>query len=313
MHRSLRRSLLGGRSALFAPRQHLILPRSCSRAFFSFGSSSSKTDTAEKPPPAFLDTFTDPRLDALGNKVLYVANQELTCRIMLSAASFNLFYWTYYLSTCWYYQDVVVQGVALAGDPRWGFFGAFGTGIMFYVTQQYSSHTAFRCYESADGARLGFQMHTMLGKPGRKIECSVGNAYLMEGSSSRRSKVFGSSYMPLRVKGVDKNILIDRTGSYFVDAHAVSQVAPEADLVDPTSNPTPDPTPNPNPDPNPNTAPNPAPRLLALLRRGEDNMATLHGGIDPMQVASDKESRVRLRKEQAREGKNKRAKSRRWA
>ena len=87
-----------------------------------------------------VNSFAAEQRDAEGNRVLYHANQELTCRVMLSAASFNLFYWSYYLATCAYYKDVVVQGLNLGGDPRWGFAGAFGTGLMFYVTQQYSHH-----------------------------------------------------------------------------------------------------------------------------------------------------------------------------
>ena len=163
-----------------------------------------------------VNMYTDKRFDAQGNKIVYTANQELTCRVMLSASMFNLFYWSYYLATCAYYKDVIIQGVNLGGDPRWGFAGAFGTGLMFYVTKQYSHHAVSSCYETADGERLGFQMHNIFGQPGRKIEVRVGNASMLDPTNSKKTTL-GSSYIPLRVKGVDRNVLIDESGEYLVD------------------------------------------------------------------------------------------------
>ena len=231
---------------------------------FTGGATSTTSTTADgEPPVMFVDTFSDARLDVNGNKVLYLANQELTCRVMLSAASFNLFYWSYYLTNCWYYQDVVVQGVHLGGDFRWGVFGAFGTGLMYWVTQQYAHHAVSKCYESPDGLRLGFQMHTMLGRPGRKVECSVGNAYILDRAKKQAASAFGSSYVPLRVKGIDKNILIDRTGSFFVPKGGEEQERP-------------------------------LPLLMQLLQRGEESRAQ---STDVRQAASDKEGRIQWLKD----------------
>ena len=164
-----------------------------------------------------LHAYREEVKDAEGNRVLYHMSQELTCRVMLSASFFNLFYWSYYLATCAYYKDVVVNGIDLGGDPRWGFVGAFGTGLMFYVSQQYSHHTVSSCYETTDGERLGFQMHNVFGQPGRRIECRIGNASMLDPTNSKKTTL-GSSYVPLRIKGVDRNVLVDETGNYFVEA-----------------------------------------------------------------------------------------------
>ena len=32
---------------------------------------------------------------------------------------------------CWYYKDVVVQGIELGGDPRWAAVGGVATGLMY--------------------------------------------------------------------------------------------------------------------------------------------------------------------------------------
>lgn len=225
---------------------------------FRFSSDVSSNVSAGFKP---INIFTEEQRDKEGNKILYKASQELTCRVMLSAASFNFLYWSYYLTSCAYYKDIVVQGINLGGDPRWGFLGAFGTGLMFYVTQQYSHHAVSKCYLTVDGERLGFQMHNIIGQPGRKIECRLGNAYM--GSYNKKTN-FGSSYIPLRVKGVDRNILIDESGDYYTEN------------------------------------PSELPPLMQLLKAGEPNPVV---SASSASTAMDKEKRVTLIKEQHRKNK----------
>ena len=79
-------------------------------------------------------------------------------------------YWSYYLTNVYVNQGtVIVQGINF-GDPAWGALGAFGTGFIFYMTYEYARHAAYYVYETEDGQRLGFQMHTVLGYPGRKMK-----------------------------------------------------------------------------------------------------------------------------------------------
>jgi hypothetical protein len=67
------------------------------------------------------------------------------------------------MTTSWVYKDVVVQGINLGGDPTWGYLGAMGTCLIFFVNREYSQHAARICYETADGKRIGFQMYSMFG------------------------------------------------------------------------------------------------------------------------------------------------------
>lgn len=161
------------------------------------------------------NTSIDTPIDKDGNKILYIGTQEIVCRMMFFVTSFNFAYWSYYITNAWYYDGVTVthMNIPLGGDPRWGFAGAFGTGLMVYFTKQFSDHAARRIYETSDGKRIGFQMHNIFGGIGRKIECSPDSVRLLKGHSL--SNTLGSSNVPLRVKGVGKNVIIDRQGQYY--------------------------------------------------------------------------------------------------
>ena len=152
-------------------------------------------------------------MSATGEKLLYEGPQTFQIRMMFGVGCVNVLYWTYYMSTCYLYKDVVHHGIAFGGDPSWGYIGIAGTVIIFYCTREYSQHAAYYAYETADGKRLGFQLHTMLGFPGRKIEASIGNVRLANTMSSS----MGSSFVPLRVEGVGKNVLIDRDCTYYAN------------------------------------------------------------------------------------------------
>lgn len=151
------------------------------------------------------------KVDSDGNRVLYEGTQELTARLMFSASVFNFAYWSYYSVSSWYYQGVVIQGIEMGGDPRWGMAGAFGTGLMFYFTREFAHHAARKAYETADGERIGFVMHNIMGGMGKKIEVSVGNARVIK----KQGSTFGASLLPVRVKGLGKNVLVDSKGKFY--------------------------------------------------------------------------------------------------
>ena len=129
------------------------------------------------------------------------------------------------------YKDMVVQGINLAGDPMWGSFGAFATGFFLYFARTFAHHSIFQCYETADHKRIGFQMHTMFGKPGRKFEVSIGNARFiarnnamtrtteeeeaMKGRGAIFSKILSTSLVPVVVNGFQGNALFDAEGKFY--------------------------------------------------------------------------------------------------
>lgn len=65
-------------------------------------------------------------------------------------------------------------------------------------------------WESADTSRLGFKLHTVLGGEGRRVEVPRHSVRLL---SSRA--VQSTSLIPIYVAGLDRNIVLDRAGTFF--------------------------------------------------------------------------------------------------
>jgi hypothetical protein len=60
--------------------------------------------------------------------------------------------------------------------------------------------------------RVGFQLYNIVGQPGRKIECLISN---IRWKDNKEQTSLGSSYTPIRVKGIEHNILLDQSGEHF--------------------------------------------------------------------------------------------------
>jgi len=201
-----------------------------SRAIFGeakkrFGSASDSSSTGGDNTGFGIDAVTEgisaerPR-DEQGNAIIYKGNQNTVVQMLFGASSFNFVYWTYYTTSAWYYQGVEVQGIELGGDVRWGALGAFCTGLMFYATKTFKDNACMMAYvvEAKEGSgeadRIGFQMHNFIGGPGKRIECNIGNVRQLD-AGKKDAMRFGSSFMPIRVKGVSKNVLIDEKGEFY--------------------------------------------------------------------------------------------------
>jgi hypothetical protein len=186
----------------------------------SQSASTLKSTDVEVEVSQVIDDSTENPVDKYGNKILYRGEQELVVRMLFGASSFNFVYWTYYTATAYYYQDVVIHGIDLGGDIRWGAVGAFATGLMFYATKTFKDNACYMAYlvkgDHKDDDRFGFQMHDFFGGPGRRVEANIGNCHIItdDGSGTGRGR-FGSSFLPLRVKGMGKNVLIDEKGKFF--------------------------------------------------------------------------------------------------
>jgi hypothetical protein len=128
------------------------------------------------------------------------------------------------------YKGVVVEGINLAGDPFWGTFGSFATGAIVFFARSFAHSSVYQAYETADHKRIGFQMHTIFGKPGRKVEVEVGNVRFLQKNnqivrsnepgaampeSGFVSKVTASSYVPIKVEGIVGNVIVDITADYY--------------------------------------------------------------------------------------------------
>ena len=72
------------------------------------------------------------------------------------------------------------------------------SGGFIYFAAIYSSHCVYRCYENPINKTLRFQVHTVLGGPGKNYEIPIGNASITESKSNA---------VGVRVEGLGKNLV----------------------------------------------------------------------------------------------------------
>ena len=167
------------------------------------------------------------------DKLLYKESQQLTIRMMLGVSVVNAVFWSNQLVQYALYNNIVIQGINLGGDPTWAYFGSFATAAIIYFSRTYAHHSVYQCYESQDGKRIGFQVHTLWGYPGRKFEVGIGNARFLSKSNPIMVNVYGiednnssssnkgvvshllkTTMIPIAVDGFKGNLLLDEHGLY---------------------------------------------------------------------------------------------------
>jgi hypothetical protein len=156
-------------------------------------------------------SYSPIRITEIGDKIIFKGEMTNMIRLMLFGGSINGMYWLYHLYNCYMYDGMVIHGIDLGGKPIYGYAGLVVTGFLAVVTRTYAHNAIRYSYVSADGQRLGFQMHTMLGFPGHKIEAKPANVEFEENAKVRGGVV------RLKIKGLDKFVLLDYDGDYFDD------------------------------------------------------------------------------------------------
>lgn len=150
------------------------------------------------------------------------------------------------------YKDVVVDGLSLAGDPFWGIFGSLATGGIIYFTRTFAHSSIYQAYETEDHQRIGFQTHTLFGKPGRKFEVPLGNVrFIQKPNQLTRSdeetaaskdqggivnKMLASSYVPMKVDGFGSNVVVDVDGNFVNKARFVELISEPAHVIKTNTN-----------------------------------------------------------------------------
>ncbi len=149
------------------------------------------------------------RGDVDPNLVLYKGESEFLVRMLFGTATFNLIYWTQYLVYAAYNTDVLMNGIPVAGELKWGYLGLVGTSVMYFMNIYMSRYTIRRVYypASGDANRIGFQMYNMLGFPGRKIETELGNTKVWKVRSDKDEHM-------IRIGGFGRNLLLAEKADY---------------------------------------------------------------------------------------------------
>jgi hypothetical protein len=83
------------------------------------------------------------------------------------------------------------------------------SGAMVYLTTVYGKYSVYRCFETADGQRLGLQVHNGLGFPGTTYEIPIGNARIVP------SKTVGT--VCVGVDGFGKNFVFTDENAFRED------------------------------------------------------------------------------------------------
>jgi len=172
---------------------------------------------------------------------LYFGSQAFTVRTMLGVGAVNVMYWGTQLVSYAIYKDVVIQGIDLSVHPVWAAFGISMTMMVLYFSRKYANSAILQAYESADGKRIGVQMHTILGFPGKKIEFPIGSAKLFEPkehyfdpnhvpTKSEKGivgKLFSSNQIPIQVNGFPTNLVVDKQGTYYENFRLLDLLTPK--------------------------------------------------------------------------------------
>lgn len=122
---------------------------------------------------------------------------------------------------------MVVKGISLGGDPTWGVFGVVASTGLLFMSGHYAHQSVYRVYLTSNNQRIGFQVHTIFGYPGKKYEMQLGNARLVNRKqvqefSNTNAKIsdfqegksgfLNSSLIPIQVPTKNTNLVIDRSG-----------------------------------------------------------------------------------------------------
>lgn len=156
--------------------------------------------------------------------LLYKGNKGTYIKGMLGLAGFNVCYWTTLIAADYFYKAPTIDGATFLSNPWWGYMGGIASAGIFYVTKKFSQNSVYKAYLSADGERLGFQMHTIIGSPGRKVEFALGNAKLLQKVSKAdmdkpgQSGFLSTTALPVSVEGLEFNALLDKKGTYYENA-----------------------------------------------------------------------------------------------
>jgi hypothetical protein len=168
----------------------------------------------------------------------YQRSQQSTIRLMLGISAVNFYVWSAVLFNHIVFAGKVVEGIDLgSGDPMFGYLGCGATFLIAYFTRHFAHHAVYQSYLTKDKKRLGFQVHNLLGLPGKVFEIPVGNAKALGAilpsdkdkpvESTRVALLLRTNYVPIKAEGVSSNLLIEREGILDRSSEAISLLSQE--------------------------------------------------------------------------------------
>jgi hypothetical protein len=119
------------------------------------------------------------------------------------------------------------------GSPIWGYLGAVGTTLIFYLTNEIAKNTIRSCSLSGDCRLIYFGMYSITGSSGSVLTVPVGQAKLVQTKVSEHKQ--SGSYIPITVEGRDRKLVFEKDGEYF-DREMLFKVFSPSDALDSKEN-----------------------------------------------------------------------------
>lgn len=129
-------------------------------------------------------------------------------RAMVFATGVNLFYWGFNSSMTIY--DNILANVPFGLDIMRGAeldtFLFVASTFLVGATKLFADHSVMKVYENVHDGRIGFQVHTLLGFPGKCLEVPIGNTTIEDGGEG--------GMVGVRVVGLRRPLIIPNTDKF---------------------------------------------------------------------------------------------------
>jgi hypothetical protein len=161
-------------------------------------------------------------------KVMYEETSSRNIRAMIVATGINLTYWGFNSSLTIYnnFMAGVPFGSGIFGGAELDTFLLVASTALVGATKLYADHSVMKVYENFEANRVGFQVHTLLGFPGKYLEVPIGNTAIEDGGKS--------GMVGVRVVGMHRPLILPNSDK-FRDCEELHELLQRKKVVSPTA------------------------------------------------------------------------------
>lgn len=124
--------------------------------------------------------------------------------------------WSAVIFNHFMFDGQIIRGIDLSGDVNIGYVGTAATFVLAYFTRHFANQCANCVYITRDKKRLGFQVHNLMGNPGKIFEVPVGKAIFSATPTTEKRALLRSGYVPIKIEGMSSKLLVEMDG-FFPD------------------------------------------------------------------------------------------------
>lgn len=141
-------------------------------------------------------------------KVLFEETSSKNIRAMMFATGINLTYWGFNSSLTIYsnFAAGVPFGYGTFDGAELDSFLFVASTALVAATKLYADHAVMKVYENYEANRIGFQVHSILGFPGKYLEVPVGNTTVENGGKG--------GMVGVRVVGMHRPLILPNSNKF---------------------------------------------------------------------------------------------------